>query len=800
MSALPEETRFLVLFPAAAGIPTGSTGKKHASQRDVHRIKVQAHLMSLMQRGFTRFYRDGQLFELASLDAAPFETLDDVFVVVDRLVARPDIRSRLVDSLELSYREGHGTALIHTIGNGDQRWRFSEDFECKTCNLKYATPEPRLFSFNSAYGACPTCQGFGNIITLNLDLVIPNKALSIAEGAIEPLAKSQFEWAQTELLAFCRNQGIPTDVPFAELTKDQQRLIINGASGFGGIRGLFDWLETKKYKVHVRVFLSKYRGYATCPDCQGARLKSEALDVKVAGKTLPDVCAMSIRQCTEFFQTLTLTPEQRAIAERLLSEINHRLAVLVEVGLDYLTLDRLSSTLSGGESQRIQLATNLGASLVGTLYVLDEPSIGLHPRDNHRLINILQNLRDIGNTVIVVEHDAEMMRSADRLIDLGPGAGESGGHVVFQGSMAEAELSAESLTGRYLSGQLQIPIPTKRRAARPGVKLSVKGACANNLKNIDLEIPLGVFVCITGVSGSGKSTLMHDVIYANLMKQRGEWDRAIGDAKKVEGLRLLDEIIMVDQSPIGRTPRSNPATYMKAYDGIREAFASTREAKSRGLTPAHFSFNVPGGRCETCKGDGTVTIEMQFLADVELVCEDCRGTRFQSSVLEIHYKGHSIADVLNLTVRDAMKVFADSSRVADRLALLEEVGLGYLRLGQSATTLSGGEAQRIKLASYLSKGEEKRALYLFDEPTTGLHFDDINRLLQAFKRLLDTGGSIIVIEHNLDVIKHADWIIDLGPGGGDSGGHIVAQGSPEDITKEPTSATGKFLATYLSRS
>lgn len=798
IGTLPERTRLLVLFPAVAGMSTSASGKKHAGQAGGQRLKVQAHLMSLMQRGFTRFYQNGQMIELTSIDAAPFATLDDVFVVADRLITGPDMRSRLIDSLELCYREGQGTALIQTVGDGDQRWRFSEAFECKICDLRYAKPEPRLFSFNSAYGACPTCQGFGNVITLDLNLVIPNPALAIIEGAIEPFTKPQFEWAQAQLLAFCRQHRIPTDVPFAELTKQQQQLIINGAGTFGGVRGLFDWLETKKYKVHVRVFLSKYRGYATCPDCQGTRLKPDALNIKVGGKTLPEVCAMSIRECWHFFQRLTLAPEQAAIAERLLSEINHRLSVLVDVGLDYLTLDRLSSTLSGGESQRIQLATNLGASLVGTLYVLDEPSIGLHPSDNHRLINILHNLRDIGNTVIVVEHDAEMMRAADWLIDLGPGAGESGGQVVFQGPVAAAERATESLTGRYLSGRLHIPVPSKRRRPRPGVALSITGACANNLKNIDLNIPLGVFVCITGVSGSGKSTLMHDVVYANLMRQRGEWDRAVGAVRQVEGIRFLDDIVMVDQSPIGRTPRSNPATYMKAYDGIREAFASTREAKARGLTPAHFSFNVPGGRCETCKGDGAVTIEMQFLADVELVCEECRGTRFQASILDVHYKGLSIADVLNLTVRDAVKLFADSPRVSERLALLEEVGLGYLRLGQSATTLSGGEAQRIKLASYLARSEQKRTLYLFDEPTTGLHFDDINRLLQAFKRLLDTGASVIVIEHNLDVIKYADWIIDLGPGGGDAGGFVVAQGPPEEIVKEPASVTGKFLARYLS--
>ncbi|RMG56570.1 MAG: excinuclease ABC subunit A, partial [Acidobacteria bacterium] len=505
---LPEGTRFYVLFPATAGLPSpsersSSRWNRRTKPSNEERTRVRAHLMSLMQRGFTRFYRQGQVVELDSIDANPFEKLDDVYVVVDRLVARADVRSRLVDSLELSYREGYGTVEIHTVGNGQQRWRFSEGFECKPCGLTYPKPEPRLFSFNSAYGACPTCQGFGNIIAVDLDLVIPNKALSLEEGAIEPWTKPQFDWIQEELLEFCQHAGIPTDVPFAELTGEQQRLIINGSEDFPGVRGFFDWLETKKYKVHVRVFLSKYRGYSTCPTCHGTRLRSEALNVRVGGKTLPEICAMSIGQCAQFFRQLTLSAEQRAIAERLLGEIQHRLDVLVDVGLDYLTLDRLASTLSGGEAQRIQLATNLGASLVGTLYVLDEPSIGLHPRDNHRLIHILKQLRDIGNTVVVVEHDADMIRAADRIIDLGPGAGEAGGQVVFQGSVDELERDPQSLTGKYLRGELRIPLPRERRRPRRGLALKIKGARAHNLKNIDVNIPLRCFVCITGVSGSG---------------------------------------------------------------------------------------------------------------------------------------------------------------------------------------------------------------------------------------------------------------------------------------------------------
>jgi excinuclease ABC subunit A len=797
VSALPEGRRFYVLFPAQAGMPEPGPpkGQRPAAAPDQTRIK--AHLMSLMQRGFNRFYVQGQTIDLASLEASPFDRLDDVYVVVDRLVMRPDIRSRLVDSLELSYREGQGIVEIHTVGDGQQRWRFSESFECQRCRLTYPLPEPQLFSFNSAFGACPACQGFGNVITLDLGLVIPNRALSLQEGAIEPWTKPQFGWAQEQLLEFCEQVGIPTDVPFAELTKDQQAMIINGRRQFMGIKRFFEWLETKKYKLHVRVFLSKYRGYATCPECEGARLKPEALSVRVGGKSLPQVCAMSIGECARFFQQLTLLEQQSAIAERLVGEIKHRLKFLVDVGLEYLTLDRLSSTLSGGEAQRIQLATNLGASLVGTLYVLDEPSIGLHPRDNDRLIQILHNLRDIGNTVLVVEHDPAMIMAADEVIDLGPGAGESGGHVVFQGTREELQKLSDSLTGKYLRGELKILLPAWRRQPKPKQRICLLRASANNLKNIDLEIPLGMLVCVTGVSGSGKSTLVYDVIYANLKKQRGEWNRAVGAVKKIEGSELLDDIIMVDQSPIGRTPRSNPATYVKAFDGIREVFASTKEAQARGLTPAHFSFNVPGGRCEVCNGDGVVTIDMQFLADVEVVCEACKGLRYQSAILEVPYRGRSIAEVLNLTVREAMQFFAHVPKVVNRLTMLDDVGLGYLRLGQSATTLSGGEAQRVKLAAHLAKSEGLKTLYLFDEPTTGLHLDDINRLLRAFKRLIEAGGSIIIIEHNLDVIKNADWVIDLGPEGGEAGGYVVAQGPPEAIVKVAASHTGKFLARYL---
>jgi excinuclease ABC subunit A len=634
------------------------------------------------------------------------------------------------------------------------------------------------------------------LITLDLNLVVPNPQLSLKEGAIEPWTKSQFKWAHEAMLEFCRRADIPSSVPFNHLSKEQRHWIINGDGDFSGVRGFFDWLESKKYKLHVRVLLSKYRGYSVCPTCEGTRLQHQARAIRLDGKTLPEVCSFSIADCYAFFKQVRLSAEKRAIAERLLTEIEQRLKFLLDVGLDYLTLDRLSSTLSGGESQRIQLATNLGSFLVGALYILDEPSIGLHPRDTERLINILRSLRDIGNTVVVVEHDREIIQAADKVIDIGPGAGEFGGSVVFQGTVDDLRDSAPTLTGKYLRGDLRVPLPAERRKPTSH-RLAIRGASAHNLKGIDVDIPLGLLVCITGVSGSGKSTLAHDVLYANLKKQRGEWNQAVGAVKQIDGAHRLNEIILVDQSPIGRTPRSNPATYLKVFDSIRELFASTKEAQSRGLTSTHFSFNIPGGRCDECEGNGVVTVEMQFLADVELICDQCKGGRFKPSVLEVKYKGKNIHDVLNLTVREALQFFQDVSRITKKLTLLDEIGLGYIRLGQSGTTLSGGEAQRIKLAYHLSREASDRALYLFDEPTTGLHFDDINKLLAAFRRLLSSGGSIVVIEHNPDVIKAADWVIDLGPEGGDLGGTVVAAGPPEEIIRVVESHTGRFLGLHL---
>jgi excinuclease ABC subunit A len=824
LRTIPEGTRFYVLFPAHAGLAETERNGDAETRRRGHAEKLQrysksprprvsasprqaitprqtitAHTMSLMQRGFTRLYSAGQTIDLHSPDDYQLNTFADVFVMVDRLVAGEEIRQRLVDSLEICFQEGHGTAHIETVAAEPVRLKFSDRFECKYDGTVYAQPEPRLFSFNNPYGACPTCQGFGNTIGLDLDLVIPNPGLSLKDGAIEPWTKPQHEWALDELKQFCKSEKISMTVPFAQLPGADQRAVIEGRKDWGGVRGFFDWLETKKYKLHVRVFLSKYRGYTLCPDCGGGRLRQEARDVKVGDATLPEVCALAIKDAAVFFENLKLSTEQTAIAERILFEIRRRLRFLVEVGLDYLTLDRLASTLSGGEAQRIQLATNLGSSLVGALYVLDEPSIGLHPRDNDRLISLLHNLRDIGNTVLVVEHDEDMMRAADHILDIGPSAGELGGRVIYEGDFKGLLVDPGSLTARYLRGEAEIKEPKQRRPLQKR-RLILRGASEHNLKSIDVEFPLDMLVCVTGVSGSGKSTLIHDCIYAGLKKQRGDWQGHVGAFSKLEGAELIDDVILVDQSPIGRTPRSNPVTYIKVYDGIREVFSSTREAQARGFDPSHFSFNLPGGRCDVCQGDGTVTVEMQFLADVELVCEECKGTRFKQQILDIRYRGKNVHEVLNMTVREAITFFREVPKITNRLKVLDEVGLGYLRLGQSATTLSGGEAQRIKLAAQLSKRTGAKTLYIFDEPTTGLHFDDINKLLAAFRALIAAGGSLLVIEHNLDVIKTADYIIDLGPEGGDAGGHVVTKGTPEQIMKSKNSHTGRYLKQHLAKS
>ena len=789
LETLAEGTRFYVLFPAENDYDRNTKKPKAKDQNPI------PHLMSLMQQGFTRFLRGGETIELTKPEDYQFKDFANTYVLIDRLKADEEIRQRLVDSLETCFRE-EGAAIIQTAEANPQTLNFSEKFICKYDGTVYEEPEPRLFSFNSPFGACPLCQGFGNTIDVDYSLVVPNENLTLENGAIDPFSRPQYDWAQKELLRFARNGSISTKVPFADLTDAQKKMIFDGAPGWRGVRGFFKFLETKKYKLHVRVFMAKYRGYTKCPECNGGRLRQEARDVKVGGSNLPEIVELSIKDATVFFDQLKLDEERANIAEKLLLEIERRLKFLVDVGLDYLTLARLASTLSGGEAQRIQLATNLGSQLVGALYVLDEPSIGLHPRDNTRLVKILENLRDIGNTVLVVEHDEETMRAADHILDIGLYAGELGGNLVFEGDFVELLQDEMSLTAKYLRGDAEIKIPANRRPVTKK-KIEIVGARENNLKNVSVEIPLEMLVCVTGVSGSGKSTLVHEILYAGMKKKQGEWQGHVGHFKEIKGAEQVDDVILVDQSPIGRTPRSNPVTYIKAYDAIREVFAGTNGAKAKGFNASHFSFNVPGGRCETCQGSGTVTVEMQFLADVELTCEDCRGTRFRDEILDVKYKGKSIAEVLQLTVREANLFFKEVPKLVNKLKTLEAVGLGYLRLGQSATTLSGGEAQRVKLAAHLAQKTKQKTLFIFDEPTTGLHFEDINKLLAAFRALIENGGSLLVIEHNLDVIKTADYIIDLGPEGGEGGGEIVAVGTPEEIVKAKNSHTGDYLKDYL---
>lgn len=797
LSTLAEGDRFYLLFPLDKQLIVAAPQKKTRAKAktDNADLTLQAFLISILQQGFSRLYRNGETIELTRPEDYTYPDLKDTYVMIDRLKASQDVRQRLVDSLEICFREAN-SAIIETVDR--KQLKFSDLFACKYDGTLYEEPEPQLFSFNSPFGACPTCQGFGNTIGVDYGLVIPNQLLSIKEGALEPFTRPQHAWAQKELLKYAAAANIDINKPYADLEDFQQNCIIYGDDGWRGVKGFFEWLETKKYKLHVRVFLAKYRGYTKCPNCNGQRLRQEARDVKIGGRSLPEVLAISIDDAYRFFSELKFEEERAKVAEKLLLEVTRRLKFLVEVGLDYLTLDRLAATLSGGEAQRIQLATNLGSLLVGTLYVLDEPSIGLHPRDNARLVKILQGLRDIGNTVLVVEHDEETMLAADYVIDIGVYAGEQGGELVFEGTLKDLLKNDRSLTAKYLRGDSQIKIPKKRTPVGED-KIVISGARENNLRGVDVEIPLGILVAVTGVSGSGKSTLVHDVLYAGLKKQRGEWNSHVGLFKEITGGDLIDDVVLVDQSPIGRTPRSNPVTYIKAYDAIREVFASTQAAKNKGFNASHFSFNVPGGRCEICQGSGTVTVEMQFLADVELVCEDCRGTRFKEDVLNIKYKGKNISEVLALTVREAILFFKDVNKLVTRLKMLDAVGLGYLRLGQSATTLSGGEAQRVKLASYLAQRTNAKTLFIFDEPTTGLHFDDISKLLLAFRALMENGASVLVIEHNLDVIKTADHVIDLGPEGGIGGGQLIATGTPEQIARNKRSHTGIFLKPMLAK-
>ena len=826
--ALGEGTRLNVLFPVRVATPPpeaqpkparpvkGSRGtakaKAAASADDLHIETLKARLTELRGSGFNRLWQQGRIFEFST----PESLLDmdlhaPVFVLLDRIVVSAENRSRIVDAAEIAYREASEVIFEEAPRDEEaerRRYRFSGAYECTSCHRPGREPEPRLFSFNNPFGACPRCQGFGNTVDYDLNLVIPDKSLSLNDGAIDPWNRPKYRGWFTDLKKRAGELGVPMNVPWNELSEQAREIVLRGKGSFEGVMEFFAQMERKKYKLHVRVMLSKYRGYAECPECRGQRLRAEARAVRIQGKNICQTAAMTIAQAKHFFDSLTLTATQEEIAGPILVEVRQRLLFLDAVGLEYLTLDRLASTLSGGEAQRIQLATSLGSQLVGALYVLDEPSIGLHTRDTERLIRILEKLRDLGNTILVVEHDPDILRAADYLLDLGPGAGEFGGKILAEGALAEIEANPNSLTGRYLSGKIAIPVPTRRR--EPGrEKLVLRGARANNLRGLDVQIPLGLLVAITGVSGSGKSTLVHHVLYRGIARALGQSDPSepAGTFTSLTGVERLNDVVLVDQTPIGRTPRSNPITYIKGFDLVRELFASQPEAKRLSLTPGHFSFNVPGGRCNTCEGDGTVTVEMQFLADVELPCEDCGGTRYQPRILEVQYKGKNIHEVLQMTVKEALRFFTGQTKLLEKLAVLDEIGLGYLRLGQSATTLSGGEAQRVKLAAHLAAvraanagakpSQASRVLYILDEPTTGLHFDDVSKLLTAFKKLIDGGGSLIVIEHNLDVIKSADWVIDLGPEGGEGGGQIVAEGPPEAIAANLHSHTGKWLARVL---
>ena len=759
-------------------------------------------LGDLRSNGFLRVVLDGRALSIDDPEAAAIRPDSRLAVVVDRLAvpsAGNELRRRLADGVETAYRFGHGRLVaIHEDGSEE---RFSEALHCAACDLDYRKPTPAFFSFNSPLGACPTCQGFGRSILLDPELVIPDRTKTLTQRPIDPFDKPAYEGAYDDLRKAGKKIGLRWDVPYQDLPAKHRRFIEDGSGDWYGVKGFFEWLETKIYKVHVRVFLSRYRSYRTCAACAGARLKPETLCVRLGGLDIAQVCRLTISECRAFFDRLALTVQEEEISLPILKELRRRLRYLDEVGLEYLTLERMSRTLSGGEAQRINLASCLGSGLVGTLYVLDEPSIGLHPRDGDRLIRVVNELRDLGNTVVVVEHDEAMIRAADRIVDLGPAAGERGGEIVSQGSPREIERSQVSLTGAYLSGRSSILVPGRRRAPVKARCVELLGARANNLKSIDVRIHLGLFTCITGVSGSGKSSLIEETLYPALLRALGRGDekaaRERGPYGELRGAERLHDAVMVDQSPIGKTPRSNPITYIKGFDEIRRIFASLRPAKAAGLGPGHFSFNVPGGRCEVCEGQGVVTTEMQFLADVVLPCEACEGRRYKRKTLEVRRGGRSIADVLEMTVDEAIRFFAGHEALVSRLAGLAATGLGYLRLGQPATTLSGGEAQRLKLAAAMYGGSTG-VLYIFDEPTTGLHFSDVALLLRCFEKLVRSDNTVLVVEHNLDVVKSADWVIDLGPEGGAEGGRIVAEGTPEAVALSGTH-TGKYLKAALDR-
>ncbi|WP_115462870.1 excinuclease ABC subunit UvrA [Winogradskyella aurantiaca] len=757
---------------------------------------IEDKLKALLQQGYSRVKIGPEVMRIEqALESA---VQDTVFLVVDRIVYsnNEDFKNRLADAIETAFFEGRGECIIESLET-KERAVFNNKFE--EDGMLFLEPNVHLFSFNNPYGACPKCEGYGDVIGIDEDLVIPNTALSVFENAIFPWRGESMSWYRDQLVNNSHKFNFPIHKPFFELTQEQKDLIWTGNEYFEGLNSFFEELEAKAYKIQNRVMLSRYRGKTKCSTCHGKRLRKEAEYVKINGAAITDLVDLPLDELGDFFKNLELNQYQKSIAKRLLVEINSRLEFLSNVGLDYLTLNRKSNTLSGGESQRINLATSLGSSLVGSMYILDEPSIGLHPKDTERLISVLQSLRNLGNTVIVVEHDEDIMRAADTIIDIGPKAGTFGGEVVATGNFKDI-LESNTLTANYLNGNLAIKVPTKRRNSK--YQVTIKGAREHNLKNIDVSFPLESLTVITGVSGSGKSTLVKNILYPALQKEFTGFSDRIGEFTSLEGnFSCIEQVEFIDQNPIGRSSRSNPVTYIKAYDDIRSLFASQKLSKIRKYQPKHFSFNVDGGRCETCKGEGVVTIEMQFMADVHLTCETCNGKRFKKEVLEVKFGEKSISDILELTIDDAITFFDenDSFKIKNKLQPLQDVGLGYVTLGQSSSTLSGGEAQRIKLASFLGKGQNApNTLFIFDEPTTGLHFDDIQKLLTSFNALISKGHSIIIIEHNIDLIKCADHIIDLGPGGGKHGGHMAAFGTPEDIIKQTESITGEYLRDKLN--
>ena len=798
--ALPERTKLLIMAQAVRG-------KKGEHKKLLEHIRKE---------GYTRLRIDGEIRDAGEEIRLEKNKKHTIEVVIDRLIIRPEIRPRMAESMEVALKMGQGVAYVQIV-DGEQLM-FSQNFACEDCGISLPEITPRMFSFNSPFGACPVCSGLGSQMEMDLELVLPDKAKSLAEGAIAPMSTNVKGYYMRQMDALVQKYGCTLDTPWQEMPAKLQQKLLYGTGEeilefgyenmFGQYKihripfeGVMNILNRRYRESESDTMREEYENYMSvnlCPECHGARLKPEVLAVTIGGKNIQQVTDMPVAQCQEFFQQVEFSDRERTIGQQVLKEINARLGFLAKVGLEYLTLSRAAGTLSGGEAQRIRLATQIGSGLVGVLYILDEPSIGLHQRDNNKLLEALKNLRNMGNTLLVVEHDEDTMRVADHIVDIGPGAGSQGGYVVAQGTAEEIMAVPESVTGQYLSHKKIIPVPEKRRQGN-GNFLEILGAEENNLKNVHLKLPLGVFTVITGVSGSGKSTLINEILYKAVASKLYRIKGRPGKFKKLLGMENVDKVIDIDQSPIGRTPRSNPATYTGVFDLIRTLFSQCSEAKMRGYKPGRFSFNIKGGRCETCKGDGIIKIEMHFLSDVYVPCEVCGGARYNQETLEVKYKGKSIADVLDMTIEEAVEFFKNVPRIANKLQVLQDVGLGYVKLGQSATTLSGGEAQRVKLATELSRRSTGRTLYILDEPTTGLHTADIHKLLEILQRLVDGGDSVVVIEHNLDVIKSADYIVDLGPEGGDKGGTIVAKGTPEEIVKVKASYTGKFLKPMLEQ-